>query len=367
MRALAPKSWLYIESFCNECIDRRVVTATAPIPALESLAALGLAAAFVSAGLIVLLRPILVRYALARPNARSSHREPTPQGGGIAVIAAIILVIAGLMLAAPTALREPLQLAILFCATCGLAVLGAIDDVRPLSATLRLVLQFAAVAVVVVALPVDLRAVPQLPWWLERGAFVIGGVWFVNLVNFMDGIDWITVAEVAPITAALTVFGSTGALPSDAIVVAIALFGGVIGFAPFNRPVARLFLGDVGSLPIGLLLTWLLIMLAGHGHLSAAVLLPLYYLIDSTVTLLRRFARGEPLMKAHRGHFYQRALDNGFTVPEVVARVFLVNLILIGLAAVTLDQESKALHLVALATGCAVVVMLLINFSRKKQ
>ena len=105
-----------------------------------------------------------------------------------------------------------------------------------------------------------------------------------------------------------------GALPRDATLVALALCGAMIGFAPFNRPVARLFLGDVGSLPIGLLLGWLLVVLAGSGHFAAALLLPLYYLADATITLLRRLANGEPVWQAHRSHFYQRAMDNGFSV-----------------------------------------------------
>ena len=106
---------------------------------------------------------------------------------------------------------------------------------------------------------------------------------------------------------------------------ALALLGAMIGFAPFNRPVARLFLGDVGSLPIGLLLGWLLLLLAGHGHLAAALLLPLYYLADATITLGQRLHAGERVWEAHRSHFYQRATARGFTVLEVVARVFVVN------------------------------------------
>ena len=85
----------------------------------------------------------------------------------------------------------------------------------------------------------------------------------------------------------------------------------MIGFAPFNRPVAKIFLGDVGSLPIGLLLGWCLLQLASHQHLAAALLLPLYYLADATVTLLRRVIQREPFWAAHRSHFYQRATDNG--------------------------------------------------------
>jgi UDP-N-acetylmuramyl pentapeptide phosphotransferase/UDP-N-acetylglucosamine-1-phosphate transferase len=105
-----------------------------------------------------------------------------------------------------------------------------------------------------------------LPWSIERALLLLGGVWFVNLVNFMDGIDWMTVAEVVPVTAGVALLGAIGAAPPLAMLVALALLGAIIGFAPFNRPVARLFLGDVGSLPIGLLLGWLMLLLAGRGH-----------------------------------------------------------------------------------------------------
>ena len=145
-------------------------------------------------------------------------------------------------------------------------------------------------------------------------------MWFVNLVNFMDGLDWMTVAETVPITAALAVIGILGVLPWQETVISLALCGATIGFAFFNRPVAKLFLGDVGSLPIGLLLGWLLLVLAGSGGRTAAVLLPLYYLADSTITLLRRAANGEPVWQAHRSHFYQRATDRGFHVIDVVAK-----------------------------------------------
>src|SRR6185369_2068230 len=99
--------------------------------------------------------------------------------------------------------------------------------------------------------------------------------------------------------AGLTIFGLAGALPLYATLTAVSLCGAMIGFAPFNRPVARLFLGDVGSLPVGLLLGWLLILLAGSGHLAAALLLPLYFVADTGATLLRRARAGEQLWVAH--------------------------------------------------------------------
>ena len=323
---------------------------------------------FGSAGLtallILLLRPLLRRYALARPNARSSHREPTPQGAGIAIVGATIAAVAGAALLAPNLLQNPLQITLIFACTIGLAAVGVTDDIRPLEALPRLLLQAVAVAIVIAALPSELRIVSQMPWWLERTLMLIGGVWFVNLVNFMDGIDWMTVAEVVPVTAALSLFGFMGALPESATLVAISLCGAIIGFAPFNRPVARLFLGDVGSLPIGLLLGWLLILLAGNGHLPAAILLPLYYLADATVTLARRVVKGERITQAHRSHFYQRAMDNGFTVYQIVGRVFVTNILLFGLATATLLQSSIAIDAMMLTVGGALVGALLFRFNR---
>ena len=323
-----------------------------------------IAAAAVTTGLIVLLYPLLQRYALARPNVRSSHRVPTPQGGGIAVLAAVIGVVAATAWLSPQSFADPLRLAVVCAAAAALALVGAVDDIRPIDPGPRLLLQALAVAAVIAALPLDLRVVPALPWWIERAAMALAALWLVNLVNFMDGIDWITVVEVVPITAALAIFGWRGALPPEVTVTALALCGALIGFAPFNRPVAKLFLGDVGSLPIGLLLGWLLIALAEH-HLAAALLLPLYYVADATITLLRRLARGERITQAHRSHFYQQAVDGGHGVYPVVARIFVVNIALAVMAAATL-HASPEIALLALAGGAALVAALLTAFSRAK-
>ena len=321
-------------------------------------------AAIVCALLIVVSYPLLKRYALSRPNARSSHRTPTPQGGGIAVIAATVAAV-GL---APTvgALGAPFdsQLLKIIVAALLMVCLGAIDDIRPLPVVPRLLLQTIVVAGVIYTAPDALRVVPALPWWLERLLLLIGGLWFVNLVNFMDGIDWMTVVEVIPITATLAALGFLGALPSDAVVLALALGGAMIGFAYFNRPTARVFLGDVGSLPIGLIVGFLLLLTAGGGHLVAAVLAPLYYLADATITLFRRIARAEPFWEAHRSHFYQRATDKGFSTMGVVARVFAVNVGLGVLATLTVIVPGRMSAFAALAAGAVLVGWLLGAFAR---
>ncbi len=325
--------------------------------------------AAVSFGLLLLLHPVLRRHVLARPNARSSHKVPTAQGGGIAVIAAtvgvvIISVIISDRLGVPGFNGHSVWLVLV--ATVFIAIVGAFDDVHSIAVMPRLILQTIAVAIVLAALPDNLRVVPFLPAWLERALLGIALLWFINLTNFMDGIDWMTVAEVVPVTAGLVLFGFVGALPREATIVALALCGAMIGFAPVNRPVARLFLGDVGSLPIGLLLGWLLIVLAGTGHFAAALLLPLYYLADATITLLRRFTKGEQVWQAHRSHFYQRATDNGYSVHQIIGRVFVLNVALIALAAATLLTTSFLVHAAALIAGGILAALLLYRFAAAK-
>jgi UDP-N-acetylmuramyl pentapeptide phosphotransferase/UDP-N-acetylglucosamine-1-phosphate transferase len=230
----------------------------------------------------------------------------------------------------------------------------------------RLILQALAVGAILLAAPGDARVVAACPAWIERGLLLLAGLWFVNLVNFMDGLDWMTVAEVVPITAAMIVLGTLGELPVAATIVAAALCGAMLGFAPFNRPVAKIFLGDVGSLPIGLLLGWCLLQLAYRQQFAAALLLPLYYLADATVTLFRRLLNREPFWAAHRSHFYQRATDNGFTVLGVVREVFVLNVGLAVLAIASTYAHSAAIDVAFLTIGGVGVALAMFRFSRPR-
>jgi UDP-N-acetylmuramyl pentapeptide phosphotransferase/UDP-N-acetylglucosamine-1-phosphate transferase len=333
------------------------------LTALMALAIL-ISAAVLSASLILALGAWLARYAVAKPNARSSHKFPTPQGGGIAVVAATVAVSGATLYFSPTASANAASLTVLLAAILLIAAVGVMADKHPIAPAPRLVVQALAVIAALSTLPPEFRLVPILPWWSERILLVIGTLWFVNLVNFMDGLDWMTVVEVIPITATLATIGLLGIFPWPYVIISLALCGAMIGFAFFNRPVARLFLGDVGSLPIGLILGFLLFVLAGNGGRVAALLLPLYYLADSTITLLRRAFRGEPVWQAHRSHFYQRATDRGFRVIDVVVRVFAANVALAALALATILVPSMMINVAAMSGGVALVVWLLIVFAR---
>jgi UDP-N-acetylmuramyl pentapeptide phosphotransferase/UDP-N-acetylglucosamine-1-phosphate transferase len=158
------------------------------------------------------------------------------------------------------------------------------------------------------------------------------------------------VAQVVPITLGIAALQALGAVPASVGLLALALLGATLGFAVFNKHPASIFLGDAGSLPIGLCLAFMLIVVA-ETSLAAALLLSLYTLADATVTLFRRLAAGEQISSAHRTHFYQRAVTHGLSVPQVTARVFLLCVLLAILAIVTVLAHSVAANAICVGLG----------------
>ena len=321
----------------------------------EPLLALGLvvAGAVVTAALIFLLKPLLVRLFLARPNARSSHQVATPQGAGIAVMLGLLLVCgAVLLLCAPARVAAPSLVPVL-AAAAALALLGALDDARALPAAWRFIGQGLAALAIVLCLPGEMRIMPGLlPLGVERALLVVGTVGFVNAVNFLDGLDWMTVVEVVPITLAVAALQALGVVPAGIGLLALTLLGAMLGFAIFNKHPASIFLGDAGSLPIGLFLALMLIYVA-EANLAAALLLPMYMVADTSITLVHRIINKEPFLSAHRSHFYQRAVAGGRSVPEVTTRIFLLGSTLAGLAVGACLAHSLLLELAALILGAA--------------
>jgi UDP-N-acetylmuramyl pentapeptide phosphotransferase/UDP-N-acetylglucosamine-1-phosphate transferase len=306
--------------------------------------------------------PILRRRAiLDRPNERSSHAVPTPRGGGVAIMAALLPGWAALELAglAPPAIWAAISGAV------GLALVSFIDDLRPLPVVVRLLVQFAAVFLAVAALPGSGNVFQGLlPSALDRAVSAVLWVWFLNLFNFMDGIDGIAGTEAAclgvgvALVALLDPSTSLAAHPALGLTLAAAS----LGFLWWNWHPARLFMGDVGSVPLGFLLGWLLLSLAAAGEWVAALVLPLYYLVDASWTLMRRLLRGATVWRAHREHFYQRAAQAGLSHAAVVTRILIANLALVVIA-VSAVRVGAAM---ATALSVATVAMLLFELARAR-
>ena len=298
-----------------------------------------LALALAAFGATALLMPPLIgwlrrRAVLDMPNARSSHSEATPRGGGIAVTGSILVCGAIWLLL----VRDvPSGMAL-----CGAAVLGLvswIDDRRRggLPASLRLTAQAAAVGMVLVLLPAEARIVDWLPpehfpLWLERAGCFLIWLWFTNLFNFMDGINGITGTEMISVGIGLALVQAVAGLVGANAGLALVVAGAGAGFLPWDWNRAKIFLGDVGSVPTGFLLGWLLVDAALHGLWAAALILPFYYWLDATITLIRRMWRGEKIWRAHNTHFYQQG-SRKFGAHVVVTRwIAGLNLALIVLA-----------------------------------
>ena len=297
----------------------------------------------------ILIPALRRRDMLDYPNERSSHITPTPRGGGIAVIGSVLLAWIALN-------KEGLVGSSVISIAIGtslLAVVSWIDDRRGLSPGVRLTAQGIAVTIGLLALP---EGQSGLAAWsgpaLYFAATGIAWVWWINLFNFMDGIDGLATSEAAAICGGLLLFAVVGdsADPAAALLAA-GIFGAAVGFLAWNWSPARIFLGDVGSVPLGYLLGFLLIDVAVRGHWRIALILPLYFLADATITLVHRLLRGERVWEPHRQHFYQRAVRNGLGHAAVVKRVIAANLLLIwcGWAA----ESGQAV----LSLGAAIVIV----------
>lgn len=286
------------------------------------------------------------RVLLDIPNARSNHARPTPRGGGVAVVFALVIFL--LLGDASYWLVVGMLL---------LAAISLVDDWIRLAPLTRITVQFFAVLIALydVQLPV---LDTFLPHWAAEAVMVLGWLWFINLFNFMDGIDGLAAAEMISISAGMLVITALlGPFGGPLSLHALVVLGAGFGFLWWNWHPAKIFLGDVGSIPIGFLLGYMLLMCAQNGYWYAAAILPAYYIADATITLLLRAWRRERVWEAHSKHFYQQAVRGGRRHDTVVVTVFGINMLLSMLAVLAeLDVHAGWLYL-SVAYGMVGAVM----------
>ena len=302
-----------------------------------------LAAVVLSSGLTVFLQAYFRRRAiLDLPNERSLHQVPTPRGGGWAILAA--MAIGGILLfpdRAALATAAPLIVGTLL-----VAGISWLDDIRTISSLPRFGMQIVAVGLGMTTLHGhSFQGLLPVPLDIALSAFA--WLWFVNLFNFMDGMDGLAGGEALAIAYGL--FLISGAP------VALVMAAAALGFLVWNWAPAKIFLGDIGSIPLGYLLGGLLLRLAENGQWAAALILPLYFLTDATITLLKRMLRREKFWQAHRQHFYQQAVQAGRSHRIVAIAALVAN----GLLVSTAFLFSGAYPWLSLL-GAAVIVALLI-------
>ncbi|MBP5072524.1 glycosyltransferase family 4 protein [Pseudomonas chlororaphis] len=282
-----------------------------------------------------------LRYALAHrlmeiPNARSSHSIPTPRSGGVGIVLTFLI---ALPLAGMLGAISPNLVWSLSGAGAGIALLGFIDDHRPIAARWRLLGHFAGSlwalfwlgglpALEVFGMTLELG-------WIGHALAVVYLVWMLNLYNFMDGIDGIACVEA--VTSCLSIcliYWLSGY--DDLIWPPLLLATSALGFLYWNFPPAKIFMGDIGSGFLGIVLGILSLQAAWRNadFLWVWCILLGVFIVDATFTLIRRFLRGERIYEAHRSHGYQfasRQLGSHFPVTLGVALINLLWLLPIGL------------------------------------
>ena len=290
---------------------------------------------------------------LDHPNERSSHKIPTPRGGGWGIMLALLpaMALIGWIVGSFDRVLPA------FAGAVGLMAISWMDDRRSLPPLLRFGAQIAAVAIGLTALTSESPVFQGwLPFWLDRVAAAVCWLWFVNLFNFMDGIDGIAGAEAVAVAAGYALVAAVAGAGNPLEQLALVVAAATAGYLYWNWHPARVFMGDTGSIALGFLLGWLMIDLACRGLWAAAGILPLYFIADATLTLLKRLARGERLWQPHRQHAYQRAVLGGTRPSEVVLRTAVANAVLIALAVASIWHP-----VLALGAAAAVVAALLAN------
>jgi UDP-GlcNAc:undecaprenyl-phosphate/decaprenyl-phosphate GlcNAc-1-phosphate transferase len=262
------------------------------------------------------------------PNARSAHQVVTPRGGGLGPVLAFLLGMLALYQMADFARIAERQFIGVILAAFAIAAVGLLDDMRDLSARLRLLCQFAAAMVAVLSgLALQRLSLPVLGV-VELGFLgtLITLFWIMgctNAVNFMDGLDGLVAGTLVIASAALAAIALT---QGGGFIYAAAMFlvAGFLGFLPFNLHRARIFMGDVGSQFAGFMLAILAVAAARFEHSQVSFLIvPLLIfglLFDAAFTLTRRALMREAVGAAHRSHLYQMAQRAGVPV-RVVAGV----------------------------------------------
>ncbi|WP_373033759.1 glycosyltransferase family 4 protein [Sulfurovum sp.] len=256
---------------------------------------------------------------LDHPNDRSSHVTPTPKGGGLAIMITFYGALTYLYLT--TQIDEQLFFALL--SALPVIVISLVDDIHPLPAKLRFGVQLLSASFALYFLggvnSMNFALFTLHGTWLNLIA-LLGIVWMTNLYNFLDGIDGYAAAQAVFVgLAAYLLFGSDSAL---------LIAAATAGFLVFNWHKASIFMGDVGSAPLGFIFAVFILYDAGTPHFLGWLMLLSLFWFDATLTLIRRARRGEKLSQAHKRHAYQRLNQAGFSHDKVVLLAMGVNLII---------------------------------------
>ncbi len=290
------------------------------------------------------------RWALNRgvidiPNQRSSHKDPTPRGGGMAIVASFLIV---MLLIGLFRSNNTMQYWGLIINGLTIAGLGFLDDLYTLPRTPRII-AWIVITVVSIIFGIELNTITLPILGVIRFGFLsplVTFLWLIgvtNLFNFMDGIDGLAGCEALIVAGFLAViaFYAGNTLVFSASVV---IFGAVLGFLPHNFPTAKIFMGDGGSNFLGYLFAALAVIGSQGDQSQIPFIIPVIllsmFLWDGGTTLIKRLPKGKDWLEPHRDHYYQRLIKLGYTHKQVTSLYSVLNLIL-GVIALLFLQSNE--------------------------
>ena len=298
------------------------------------------------------------------PNKRRAHNKITPRGGGLAIVIVVIIAFSIFEYLETEALFYSIRIVPILLT---IATVSFLDDLKPMPILVRLSIHLicSTLSVLFFLFPGSLFH-QELPLYIDFILSIIILTAFLNIYNFLDGIDGITSAESIHLSITMLLLCY---LKSDIIinlnliiVLNIIILASSIGFLIFNWHPAQIFLGDVGTISLGLLigLCLLLISASSSNLFVASFIASLYYIADGGLTILIRLLNKEKIWQPHLKHFFQKAVKNGKTHTEVVSRITICNIFLMILSIISCYEP-----LIAIILAMLVVMITLINFSKK--
>lgn len=294
------------------------------------LASLCLTSFFISLLLTKNLIFLLKQYGMIDfPDARRSHTTVTPRGGGLAFVIIFALLFPLFEYYSSKEINNSVEILQIFLP---IAIVSFWDDIFHVQIPIRLIVHIlCSVLAVMWLIHPTLILQSQLPIYLDLmiGAFAL--LAFLNIYNFLDGIDGLTASETIylSITILTLCFLNYGIIPKAKIVIAICVItlGWAFGFLYFNWQPAKIFIGDVGSVSIGFLLGFCLLTVAATNTelFLACIIAPLYYIADGGLTILIRMLKGEKIWEPHLQHFFHKSVSKGRSHKQVVKGIMKCN------------------------------------------
>jgi UDP-N-acetylmuramyl pentapeptide phosphotransferase/UDP-N-acetylglucosamine-1-phosphate transferase len=296
----------------------------------------------------VLLTKVLISFLnkkniMDTPNKRSFHKKPTPIGGGWAIILTTLPIIIAFSIYQGIFLNTiPLIIGALILITVSWK-----DDTKSINPFIKLPCQIVAIMIAMNFLPEGpIFFNGLLPIWIERICIFFAWLWFTNLYNFMDGIDGITGSETACICTGILLLSFLIFIPTNILLLSSILLGASLGFLLFNWQPAKIFPGDIGAIFLGYTIAYILLSLAIEGHIIIAIILPLYYLMDATIVILKRLIKKEKIWQAHQQQYFHKSVKEMNRSHYMTTTIIIIcNLCLISLAMLSVATNYEILCL----------------------